>query len=1101
MSPSSACPSSVRAPDRLQALYQYDVLDTPPERAFDHIAELAAHLFDTPTALVSLVDHDRQWFKACIGFNQRETGLDVSFCKYTITSDAPLIVEDAAQDARFADHPAVTGTPGIRFYAGAPLRTPDGHGLGSLCVIDTQPHAPADAQIEQLERLAAIVMDEMELRREVAMRRQAEDDLRRANITLNQAQELTDSGCGIYDLATGTFRLSEPGQALLGLDPAEDYPTSDLFNRIHPADRAEAMEAFEQVLRGTPYDFEHRIYHGRTGEMRWLLARGHPIRNDNGTITHLLGAAVDITERKRRATIEQRFGRLLDSSAHEIYIFDAESHRIIQVNQGAIDNLGYTEAELHTMTPLDLIPEDEQALNALLDPLRDGRDLVTLRTTHHRKDGTTYPADVRVQRVSERDGDVYLAIARDITEQQAAEDQLRYRAALERLIAQLSTRFINTSADEVDAEIEAALADLGRFIGVDRSYVFLLHDDATAGQRMMGNTHEWCAQGIAPQQDELQRMPCSALPWWMARLDRNEPVNIPDVAALPPDADAERAMLQEQDIEALVAVPMTWEGDLLGFVGFDVIDATKVLPANTATLLRVVGDLFVNALKQRETHLALHESQERLELALSGADLGLWDWNVATGEVVFNDRWAEMLGYRLDEIKPHVDTWAKLVHPDDLDDVQRVLQNHLDGKTDFYETVHRMRAKDGSWRWILDLGKVVERAEDGTPLRATGIHHDITERRRAQDALRERKAQLSGLANSIPGVVFQFYARDDGSMGLHFVSQHAESLLGLSSKPDGFFERFYAQIKPSHQDAFMASVEAAVQNAAPWDFEMPFQTPEGESLWLHGLSTPVRRANEIVFNGVVLDVTERKQFQEELVAAKDKAEEMSRLKSAFLANMSHEIRTPLTSIIGFAEVLDDLDLEPPADQFTGLIHESGRRLLDTLNSVLDLSQLEAGLMRLNPTEVALRDEVQSTLALLGPRAEKKQVTLQADLPDTPLPATLDCAAFQRIVTNLLANAVKFTDTGGHVSLRLAAEDSTVCLRVEDTGVGIDPDFLPHLFDAFQQESTGNGREFEGSGLGLTITKELVDLMGGTIEVDSVKGEGTMFTVRLPRHAE
>jgi signal transduction histidine kinase len=245
-------------------------------------------------------------------------------------------------------------------------------------------------------------------------------------------------------------------------------------------------------------------------------------------------------------------------------------------------------------------------------------------------------------------------------------------------------------------------------------------------------------------------------------------------------------------------------------------------------------------------------------------------------------------------------------------------------------------------------------------------------------------------------------------------------------------------------------------------------------------------------------VIERINREDALRAARDEAEEMNRLKSAFLANMSHEIRTPLTSIIGFSEVLGDQDLGK-ASRFAHLIQRGGERLLDTLNSVLDLSQLEAGSMQLSPKDINMGQEVEAASSFFAPRAEKEDINLRVHLPGDPVEAHLDASAVQRILNNLVGNAVKFTPPGGRVDLRLSASASHVVIEVEDTGVGIDQDFLPQLFDAFQQESTGNARAFEGSGLGLAITQQLVQLMGGTIDVATEKGEGTRFTVRLPRH--
>jgi signal transduction histidine kinase len=224
--------------------------------------------------------------------------------------------------------------------------------------------------------------------------------------------------------------------------------------------------------------------------------------------------------------------------------------------------------------------------------------------------------------------------------------------------------------------------------------------------------------------------------------------------------------------------------------------------------------------------------------------------------------------------------------------------------------------------------------------------------------------------------------------------------------------------------------------------------------------------------------------------------------------MSHEIRTPLTSIIGFAEAIGDRGPEVSSPNgngqevphFASLIEKSGRRLLETLNSVLDFSQLEAGSMSLNPQRINVNSEIEETLELFQTRAQDADVTLNVDLPGSPLQAYADPEALRRILRNLVSNAVKFTDPGGSITIRAEQVADDVHLEVEDTGIGIDPQFVPHLFDAFKQESTGNERTHEGSGLGLAVAKRLVNLMHGSIDVETAKGEGTRFTVQLPQNA-
>ncbi|MEM1117442.1 MAG: PAS domain-containing sensor histidine kinase [Bacteroidota bacterium] len=247
------------------------------------------------------------------------------------------------------------------------------------------------------------------------------------------------------------------------------------------------------------------------------------------------------------------------------------------------------------------------------------------------------------------------------------------------------------------------------------------------------------------------------------------------------------------------------------------------------------------------------------------------------------------------------------------------------------------------------------------------------------------------------------------------------------------------------------------------------------------------------------DIEAQRTYEQGLIEAREQAIEMARIKSAFLASMSHEIRTPLTAVIGFAELLlDEVD-----DESRGLVEAigaGGQRLLTTLNSVLDLARLDAEREVLRPQQVDAVAHIERTMSLLRPLAEERGLSLTVTASPQVVPAVLDAGALDRVLTNLVGNAVKFTDRGG-VTVEIDGDPSDLVIRVLDTGIGIGEAFLPELFTEFRQASEGDGRSHEGTGLGLAITKRLVELMGGSISVESTWGVGTAFTVVLPRGLE
>ncbi len=252
----------------------------------------------------------------------------------------------------------------------------------------------------------------------------------------------------------------------------------------------------------------------------------------------------------------------------------------------------------------------------------------------------------------------------------------------------------------------------------------------------------------------------------------------------------------------------------------------------------------------------------------------------------------------------------------------------------------------------------------------------------------------------------------------------------------------------------------------------------------------------IVWSGRVLE--ERRRMAEnhanELAQARLESDAMSRLKAEFLANMNHEIRTPLTSIIGFSSLLID-EVNDAHRSLINVIQRSGTRLLETLDSILDLAMLESGAMKLHRERLDLAEEAQLHVDRFRKAAKAKDLQIRVTF-EGRTEAFVDRACVGRIFSRLIDNAVKFTDRG-RITVDVSRQNGHVRVLVRDTGIGIDRQFIPHVFDDFSQESTGTRRAFEGAGLGLAVTKRLVDLLGGTILVESPFDSGTTFIVTLP----
>ncbi len=418
----------------------------------------------------------------------------------------------------------------------------------------------------------------------------------------------------------------------------------------------------------------------------------------------------------------------------------------------------------------------------------------------------------------------------------------------------------------------------------------------------------------------------------------------------------------------------------------------------------VIWSIIQDISEAKKAEAVLRDERRRLAGIIEGTNVGTWEWNVQTGETIFNERWAEIIGYSLEEISPTtIRTWTGFAHPDDLQASEQALTRHFSGELAYYEVESRMHHRAGHWVWVLDRGKVISRTEDGEPLWVYGTHQDITERKQAEQKLQE-------------------YAR------------------------------------------------------------------------------------RMELNNAALD------------QALAQARQASRAKSDFLANMSHEIRTPMNAVIGLSDLLLQTGLTDKQRDYLGKINSSSRMLLGIINDILDFSKIEAGKLELDIHPFDLDGLLDQMKTLFAATANAKRLELAFRVaPDAPRALVGDSLRLGQILTNLLSNALKFTEQGevvvgiertvGPSDGRTAPPSNgpavTLRFSVRDTGIGMNEQQIAGLFQAFSQADTSTTRKYGGTGLGLVISQKLVERMGGTLGVQSEAGRGStfFFELSLPLAAE
>ena len=504
---------------------------------------------------------------------------------------------------------------------------------------------------------------------------------------------------------------------------------------------------------------------------------------------------------------------------------------------------------------------------------------------------------------------------------------------------------------------------------------------------------------------------------------------------------------------------------------------------------------------RKQQELALEELTTRFKLTMEATDTGMWGWDLKTNKVDWSAETYLQLGYPAEDFPMTLDQFIQLMHPDDVESVMQDVSrsmNELGG----FNIQFRLRHAQGGWVWIQSRGKVTNYDVSGQAAYVMGTHSNITALKDTQNELADSRERLLLATESAGLGIWDLDIRtnrlewDDGMHQLYGVS------------PDTFGGRiddWVNTLLPDRKDDVVATFQKALQTDDLLVLTMPVRRQnDGEIRILDSQARIIRDSagESCRVVGICRDITDEENARQALAEAKTVADEANRAKSEFLANMSHEIRTPMSGIIGLSQISLDSDDATLLRERLRKIHQSGRLLLGIINDILDFSKIEAGKLEIDPQPFLLPSLLDNLDSLFSDMAASKDLRLSHVLDESLGIAYIgDQLRLRQVLTNLLGNAIKFTDHGCvslDVSLSYIDDQPWLTFCVQDTGIGISEEQQRKLFVAFSQADSSITRRYGGSGLGLTISKRLVEAMGGTgIQVESGLNEGACFRFSLP----
>ncbi len=903
-------------------------------------------------------------------------------------------------------------------------------------LVDELRESSSELERRVSERTAELTRSNEDLKQEVAERLRAEIALRRSEERFRELVDLLPEIVFEADDQGRLTFLNRTGYEALGYSDPDLERGLTVLDLTALEDKEYAAHTLAQTMKGQSGGIaEYRALRKDGGRFP-VFARSAPIYHD-GRVSGVRGVIVDVGEKQaaedRLRRSERRYRELYGNLRDGVASVD-ETGRIVDFNPAFEEMLGYSAEELRRLTYEEITPEKWRNREAKII-----REQVFKRSysdvyekEYIRKDGGVFPVEVRAYLRFDDEGRRagMWAFVRDVSERRESEAALKEREALFRTVFQTSPDAVNLNT-----------MNDGRYVDVNEGFVNLSGYDR---ERIIGKT--------------------------------------PDEVGIWKDRDAQKRFLDLLRKDGRVR---NFEADFIvgdgsaktGLVSSNIIELNS--GPHVLSVTRDIDDW-------KKTVRELRENRQRLDLALMGADLGLWDCNLQTGELSFDQVWADTLGYAPNEIEPRIESWEAVVHPDDKAAVSEAFRKHLKHVTPVFEIEHRVRAKSGEWKWILVRGRVVQQDESGKPTRAAGTYLDVTERRR----LREERDRLFNLSRDMLAIAgFDGFLRQINPAWTETLGWLESELLE---------QPLITFVHPEDRTGLEGSIETLRAGEPVFAYENRCLCSDETYRWISWNLIPV--AEEQLIYAVGRNVTEARRLEEQVRQAA-KMDAIGRLAGG----VAHDFNNQLTAIMGFASMLSEqLPSDTPeydkllqinraaesAAELTGRLLAFGRKQLLEVR-VLDLNEvlgdLETFLRRLIGEDI----EFVTLLEVKGPRVEA------------------DPGKLEQIVVNLAVNARDAMPTGGKLTLETATAylgeryadmhpdvepGAYAVISVTDSGTGMDTQTVSRIFDPFFTTKPKG----EGAGLGLSTVYGLVKQHNGHITVYSEPGQGTTFRVYLPK---
>jgi PAS domain S-box-containing protein len=844
----------------------------------------------------------------------------------------------------------------------------------------------------------------------------------------------------------------------------------------------------------------------KDGSRFWTSILTTALRDDSGQLRGFARVARDITERKivEDALREsQRFAQqIVEVSPSVIYIYDIQKRKTVFVSHSIAEALGYDptqDEQREEFMKSVMHPDDYQSFLSHLSRMAGLRDDETSTLEYRMRHiiGDWYWILSRNKVFSRHnDGSVreIIGTATDITERKHAEENAKFINVLNQAIRPLAD----------PEEIKGAVARiLGEYLGADRC----AYAEIEADEIYLDITCDY-TRGEIPS--IVGRFGVDDLGLEVLRLMRMDIPSVVNDIEAEASAKTDLTAFRRAEIQALVCAPIIKHGHFVARMSVQQKTPRRWL-REEVELIKIVATRCWESVARARALRRVREGEERLRRITDATHDALWEINLKTRRLWWSEGAKPLFGHSPGELEIGLEDWYGGIHPQDMDLVRDKFETFLRSSDPDWIDEYRFRRADGSYVYIQDRGRKLF-DERGTPVLVAGAMVDITERKQAEEMIRKSEAD----ARRQLAYVEAIYAT--APVGLCFIDteQRFLSINKHLAEIDGktveeHLGRTVREVLPELVDLIEPHYQRVIETGEPvFNIEVSAVMADQPGVVRHFISSyyPIKNNDGQVLgvNGVVVEITQRRKIEEELErllqqekTARAEAEVANRMKDEFLATISHELRTPLTSILGWARMLTGGSLsERQARHAMDVIARSAQSQTRLVDDILDTSRIITGSLKLDAKQVEIERIFQAAVDVIRPSAEVKGVAITALIDIQGDVVFGDANRLQQAIWNLLSNAVKFTNEGGRVEARLSRAGNQIEITVSDTGIGIEPQFLPYVFERFRQADSASTRKYGGLGLGLAIANHVIELHGGRVSASSPgRDRGATFTIRLP----